>query len=424
MATITLDYTPAERQTAGIGRLTREVAKALLALRTRHEFRLFVMGRERTADRRPQTVDRRPQTADGRPPTTGGRNSAAVSGPRSAVGAVIRTPIIRTPLSDRNLHRLWFRLGLRLPVENLCGPCDLYHATDFVLPPTRPRTRTVLTVHDLTFERDPGSAVPSLLTFLRRVVPASARRAHHIVADSYATARDLTELYQIPPDKITTVHSGVDFRFTTLTRGTAAQESREIREKYKLGPQPYLLCVGTLQKRKNHLNLVRAFAKVLRDWPAGPPPNLVISGGRGWLYEEVVAEVAALGLGQSVNFIGFADDADLPTLYRHARAFAFPSLYEGFGLPLLEAMASGVPVVTSNVSSLPEVVGQTGLMVDPYDVDALAAGLDKALRDEHWRAFAIQAGQKRAQQFTWRRAAEQLLEVYDKALGVPIEGRS
>ena len=402
MANITLDYTPAERQTAGIGRLTREVTKALLSLRTRHEFRLFVMGRGPTADHKPPTVDK------GKP--------APVSGRLPAV-----SPIIRTPLSDRNLHRLWFRLGLRLPVENLCGSCDVYHATDFVLPPTRPRTRTVLTVHDLTFERDPGSAVPSLLTFLRRVVPASARRAHHIVADSYATARDLTELYQIPPDKITTIHSGVDFRFTTLTRGTAAQESREIREKYKLGPQPYLLCVGTLQKRKNHLNLVRAFARVLRDWPAGPPPNLVISGGRGWLYEEVVAEVAALGLGQQVNFIGFADDVDLPALYRHARAFAFPSLYEGFGLPLLEAMASGVPVVTSNVSSLPEVVGQTGLMVDPYDVEALAAGLDKALRDEHWRAFAMEAGQKRAQQFTWRRAAEQLLEVYDKALGATVQ---
>ncbi|MBP7602008.1 MAG: glycosyltransferase, partial [Thermoflexales bacterium] len=213
MATITLDYTPAERQTAGIGRLTREVAKALLALRTRHEFRLFVMGRAPMVDRGPRTADR--------------SKLAAVSG-RPSVAK--QQPIVRTTWSDRNLHRLWFRLGLRLPVENLCGPCDLYHATDFVLPPTRPRTRTVLTVHDLTFERDPGSAVPSLLTFLRRVVPASARRAHHIVADSHATARDLTELYQIPPDKITTVHSGVDFRFTTLTRGTAAQESREIRE--------------------------------------------------------------------------------------------------------------------------------------------------------------------------------------------------
>ncbi len=394
MATITLDYTPAERQSAGIGRLTREATRALLALKTRHEFRLFVMGRF-PLDRGPQTAVRAQAT---------------------------ESAIVRTSLTDRWLHRIWFRLRLHYPVENLCGRTDIYHATDFVLPPTRRPTRTVLTVHDLTFERDPGSAVPSLLAFLRRVVPASARRAHQIVADSYATARDLTELYEIPPDKITTIHSGVDFRFTTLSRGIAELEARAVREKYKIGPEPYVLCVGTLQKRKNHLNLVRAFARLLRDWPAGPAaPNLVISGGRGWLYADVVAEVSALGLGERVRFTGFVDEADLPALYRHARAFAFPSLYEGFGLPLLEAMASGVPVVTSNVSSLPEVVGQAGVMVDPYDVDALAAGLAKALRDENWRSFAIVAGQKRAQMFTWRRAAEQLLEVYDKALGVPVD---
>lgn len=390
MATITLDYTPAERQTAGIGRLTREVARALLAMKTRHAFRLFVMGAA---------------------PAEGGQR-AAVRGPGSPAA------LVRTALTDRWLHRLWFRLRAPLTVETLCGETDIYHATDFVLPPTRKRTKTVLTVHDLTFERDPGSAVPSLLAFLRRVVPASARRAHHIVADSHATARDLTELYGIPPQKITTIHSGVDFRFSTLPRGTAELESRAIRDRYALGPAPYVLCVGTLQKRKNHLNLVRAFARMLGEWPSDETrPNLVISGGKGWLYEDVVAEVDALGLREQVRFTGFADDADLPALYRHALAFAFPSLYEGFGLPLLEAMASGVPVVTSNVSSLPEVVGQAGLQVDPYDVDALAVALARACRDAGWRAYAIEAGQKRAQAFTWRRAAEQLLEVYDKALG-------
>ncbi|MBX7214263.1 MAG: glycosyltransferase family 4 protein [Thermoflexales bacterium] len=394
MADITLDYTPAERQSAGIGRLTREVTRALLAARTRHRFRLFVMGQ-----------------------------APAGAGMSPANGLPAKTPLTRTRLTDRWLHRLWFRLRLPLPVEMLSGATDLYHATDFTLPPTRPRTRTVLTVHDLTFERDPGSAVPTLLAFLRRVVPASARRADHIVADSHATARDLTELYGIPPAKITTIHSGVDARFSPLPRGTREQESRALRERYQLGDDPYTLCVGTLQKRKNHLNLVRAFGRVLADWPAGErAPLLVISGGKGWLYEETLAEVAALGLGERVRFIGFADDADLPALYRHARAFAFPSLYEGFGLPVLEAMACGTPVVTSNVSSLPEVAGNAGLMVDPYDVPALAAAVTRALRDENWRAFAGEAGQRRAQTFTWRRAAEQLLEVYDRALGArPLE---
>ena len=160
MPRITIDYTPAAHQSAGIGRLTREVTRALLALSAPHEYTLFCMGR-----------------------------AAPPSLPPGA-------RFVATPLTDRWLHRIWFRARLPLPVDALAGPADLYHATDFLLPPTFAR-RTVLTVHDLTFERDPGSAAPTLLRFLQRVVPASARRASHVVADSHATARDLTELRDI-----------------------------------------------------------------------------------------------------------------------------------------------------------------------------------------------------------------------------------
>lgn len=387
MARITIDYTPAVHQRAGIGRLTRELTQAVLTQgaltqASPHQFKLFVMG----------------DAAEVRQ-----MESAAVS-------------VQGSPISDRWFHRVWFKANLPLPVQWFAGPCDLYHATDFVLPPTLPNTPTVLTVHDLSFERDPGSAVPSLLSFLRKVVPASARRASHIVADSHATARDLTDLYGIAPDKITTIHSGVHARFHVAA--DSPDEPAHIRARYQLGDAPYVLAVGTMQPRKNHLGLVRAFAKLTSH--SGQKANLVISGGKGWLYDNVADEVQRLGLSERVKFIGYADDADLPALYRTASVFAFPSLYEGFGLPLLEAMASGVPVVTSNVSSLPEVAGEVGLLINPHDVNALAAALDQALHDEVWRTQAIAAGLARAQQFTWERAAEQLLDVYARTLKISV----
>jgi glycosyltransferase involved in cell wall biosynthesis len=372
MARILIDYTPAVRQSAGIGRLTREVTSALSELSSPHQFTLFCMGKS---------------------------------------GAPAQTPFANrvTPLTDRWLHRIWFRANVAVPVELFARErCDLYHATDFVLPPTLRGVKTVLTVHDLTFERDPDSAVPTLLNFLRRVVPASARRADHIIADSFATAHDLQELYRVPADKITVIHSGVHPRFSPAPAVSA------IRSKYNLGDEPFALTVGTMQKRKNHLTLVRAFARMIER--ASQPIKLVIAGGKGWLYDEVLREIEKLNLQSRVKLIGFVDDADLPDLYRASRTFAFPSLYEGFGLPLLEAMACGVPVISSNVSSLPEVVGDAGLQVPPTDIGALSDALYTASFDEAWRVAAIARGIERAKQFSWHTAAQQLLAVYDRVL--------
>jgi glycosyltransferase involved in cell wall biosynthesis len=203
-------------------------------------------------------------------------------------------------------------------------------------------------------------------------------------------------------------------RFSPQVQGN--DEPERIRGKYQLGAGPFILTVGTLQRRKNHLTLVRAFAELLRSPAASPELRLVIAGGKGWLYDDVVAEVRALGLQERVCFMGFVDEVDLPALYRTAAVFAFPSLYEGFGLPPLEALACGVPVVTSNASSLPEVVGDAGLMVDPMDVQGLAAALACALADPAWRAEAVTRGTQRAAQFTWQRAAQQLLAVYEQVL--------
>lgn len=383
MARITLDYTAAIHQSAGIGRLTRELVRALLKLESAHRFTLFVMGRP---------------------------------GPEVPLSNLLRTrdlPLRVTRLSDRWLYRLWFRLRLPLAVQWLSGSCDLYHATDFVLPPLWRGTKSVLTVHDLSFERDPDSAPPRLLPFLKRVVPDSVRRATHIIADSHATARDLVDLYGVPPEKITVIHSGVDARFSP-PRDTLLDRRRTeyVLQRYRLRP-PFVLTVGTLQRRKNHARLVEAFAHIAaRD----PNVSLVIAGGKGWLYDDVHQTIARLGLQARVHFTGFVEDADLPYVYRLAAVFAFPSLYEGFGLPPLEAMACGVPVVTSNTSSLPEVVGDAGLMVDPKDVRALAAALEQALFDESWRRQSIERGLARARQFSWERAAQQLLATYEQIL--------
>lgn len=383
MARITIDCTPALHQSAGIGRLTREVVRALLQLDTPHCFTLFCMGRP---------------------------GAPAMATLSRWASLTPRVSLAVTPLTDRWLYQLWHRARLPAPIELFAGRGDLYHATDFVLPPVTPGKRTVLTVHDLSFERAPDATPPQLLRFLKRVVPQSVRRAGHVIADSQATARDLTVLYDVQPDRITVIYSGVDERFRPLDAPQIGARRAPLPD-----GMPFVLTVGTLQPRKNHLTLVRAFARIARRLP---DLQLVIAGGKGWMYDQVTAEVTRLNLGERVRFIGFVDDADLPDLYRAARVFAFPSLYEGFGLPPLEAMACGVPVVVSNASSLPEVVGDAGLLVEPLDVDGLAEALIRAVTDEAWRAQAIARGLARARQFTWRRSAEQLLAVYDAVLTV------
>jgi glycosyltransferase involved in cell wall biosynthesis len=249
---------------------------------------------------------------------------------------------------------------------------------------------------------------------LNDVVPPSVARANHILADSQATKDDLVELYQAPSDKISVLYSGVDSRFSPeKTRG----EEERVRRRYKLGHQPFILGVGALHPRKNYSRLISAFAQIAdvsrRLDGRSINHNLVIVGKQGWLYDSIVADAARLGIRTRLIFPGFADDEDLPALYRTSELFVFPSLYEGFGLPPLEAMACGTPVVTSNVSSLPEVVGDAGLTVDPTDVHALADAMSRALQDSQLRQRMIDRGLKRAAEFTWLRSARQLRQLYE-----------
>jgi glycosyltransferase involved in cell wall biosynthesis len=367
------DATPAVRQGGGIGRYTRELLRALAAADGAIQYQLFYAS-----------------------PLGAPRHSLPVLPPNFTVR--------RLPFDDVWFARVWHRAQLPFPVEWITGPVDLFHSPDFTLPPTRRGTRTLLTVHDLSFARDPESAVPVLRAYLNQVVPRSVARASHVLADSQATRADLIELYGTPPEKISVLYSGVNEVFQPVRDPAMLQA---VRGRYALGPAPFILAVGTLQPRKNYARLIQAFA-LLRE----PDLRLVIAGGRGWLYDSIFAEVDRLGLGQRVLFPGFVADPDLPALYSAASVLAYPSTYEGFGLPILEAFACGTPVVTSTASSLPEVAGQAALLVAPTDTDALAQALRIALSDTAVRTRLIEAGQERARLFSWDKSARALLSLY------------
>lgn len=382
---IGLDYTSAATQGAGIGRYTRELVHALLALPSPHHYSFFYAS--------PKRID-------------------------ESEFRIQNSEIKRLPVHDKWLMRLWHRLRIPLPVELVIGKVDLFHSPDFTLPPTLPHVPTLLTVHDLSFIRDPDSAWPSLRAFLNQAVPRSVKRASHVLADSLATKNDLIELFDTPADKITVLYSGVDARFAPIHDRALLDR---VCTKYSI-PQPFILSVGTLQPRKNYGRLIQAFAQLINEPHPSTPfhsaqdaqrdLHLVIAGGKGWMLDDILNQVKAFGLENRVHFPGFVDDADLPALYSAAELFVYVSLYEGFGLPLLEAMACGTPVIGSNTSSLPEVIGDAGLQVDPRSVAAIAHALTTMLAPSDLRERSIAGGVDRARLFTWERAARELLAIY------------
>jgi len=369
------DATPAVRQGGGIGRYTRELLRALAEIDRTTQFRLFY--------------------------------ASAAGAPGDSLPALpANFSVRRLPFDDIWLARVWHRAQAPLPVEWITGRLDLFHSPDFTLPPTRRGTRTLLTVHDLSFVRDPESAVPVLRAYLNRVVPRSVARADHVLADSLATRADLMDIYSTPPEKISVLYSGVNEVFQPVRNAAVL---RAVRARYGLGDALFILAVGTLQPRKNYTRLVQAFAQL-----AAPDVNLVIAGGKGWMFDAIFAEVERCRLSQRVIFPGFVDDQDLPALYSAAAVLAYPSTYEGFGLPILEAFACGTPVVTSTASCLPEVAGDAALLVPPADVAALAEALQRAYADTETRNRLIKAGEARVRQFSWRASARQLVELYER----------
>ncbi len=318
------------------------------------------------------------------------------------------------------LARLWTHL--RLSREMQVAPPDALFVPAHVLPLIHPR-RSVVTIHDLGFQYYPEAHTLFQNLYLRWSTRYNAQAAARVVADSEATRRDLLRTYHIPEDKIVVAYPGRDERLAMVKEPKLLDAARA---RYGLSKR-YLLYVGTLHPRKNLVRLVRAFSAVLgattsmseRTGDSGFEGDcalqLVLAGQKGWLYEEIFAEVRKLNLQDRVVFTGYVPDADLPSLLSGALVFAFPSLYEGFGLPVLEAMACGTPVICSNLSSLPEVGGDAALLVDPLDVEALAAALSQIITDEGLRTTLVERGFEQVQRFSWRRCASQVLEVLEDA---------
>ena len=371
---IGIDFTAAA-QPAGIGRYTRSLVGALAAQFPSDRFTLLA-------------------------PRDAARALAASTTPLRLLeqsNVTLRT----LPFSERTLTRLWQRLRLPLFADLLAGGADVFYAPDFALPPLR-RAPGVITVHDLSYRFFPKSYPASLRGYLERVVPRSAARARLVLADSASTQRDLAATYGVDGTKISVLYSGVDPVFQPVAAGAArAAVMRRCGIAY-----PYFLSVGTIQPRKNIDRIVAAMRAVVA---AGLPHRLVHVGRPGWLYERILDAPRQYDVAERVRFLTDVEaDEDLAALYSGATAFVFPSLYEGFGLPVLEAMACGTPVITGNTSSLPEVAGDAAILVDPTDVTAIGQALVTLASDERRRGQLAGAGRERAAHFSWERAADEL----------------
>ena len=370
---IGLEITAAVQQSGGIGRYVREMLSALSDIDQSNQYRLFYASKNRS-------------------------NHTVLDLPENF-------RVRQLPMNDIWLARIWQRIRLPLPVELITGSLDIYHSPDFTLPPTLSDIPTLLTVHDLSFLRTPESAAPGLRGYLEVAVKRSVKLATHVLADSQSTKDDLIELYATPEDKITVLYAGVSSAFHPVTD---SNQLMKVRKHYKLGEKPFVLSVGTLQPRKNHVTLIKAFEQALSD----SEYNLVLAGGQGWSYEEVHELVRSRGLQHRVLFPGFVADEDLSALYSSADVMAFPSLYEGFGLPVLEAMACGVPVLASNTSCLPEVAGGAAVFVNPKNVEAMSDALLKLVSNVDLRKTLREKGFERVEQFRWQSSAVKLLGVY------------
>lgn len=372
---IAIDYTAAIRQGAGVGQYVRNLVDALLAEDHDNQYTLLTSGR----------------------PT---KEHPFPTGPN------VRGRSIFIP--DRYLNILWYRWRLPLNATLFSGQVDIYHGPDFALPPLGKKLRKVVTVHDLAFLEHPEYAVPELVTYLKKIVPEAVAAADVVAAVSEATRQGLMQHFHTPAEKITVVPIGVASHFRRITDPILLGATQH---KYGL-KHPLVLGVGTLEPRKNHLNLIKAFARATRT--KNGPAMLAIAGGKGWLYEETQRVVADLKLENKVRFLGRVSDLELITLYSMADIFAFPSFFEGFGIPPLEAMACGAPIITSDTSSLPEVVGDAAILVNPHDIDALSHAITRLIDNEGLREELRQKGFQRIQHFSWPQTARKMLAVYQR----------
>jgi glycosyltransferase involved in cell wall biosynthesis len=328
-------------------------------------------------------------------------------------------------LQDFKIPNRFFFVGARYfgqpKIDKLLGGLDIYFNPHFFVAPLSRQCKKVITFHDLSFER-----YPNFFSWRKRLwqkflmnTRQEAKRADKIIAVSQSTKEDLVNLYGVEPEKITVVYSGVGEQFRPMD--SEQRTTDHIRKKYNL-PEKFILYFGTIEPRKNLVGLIKAFellkAKLQIAKPSQAYPNskfkLVIAGAEGWLYQDIFKAARESKCSQDIIFTGFIEEADKPYLYNLAELFVYPSFFEGFGFPPLEAMACGLPTIVSCNSSLPEVVDQAALMIDSSNIDELAWVMEMALTDHNLRQRLIQKGIEQARKFSWQRCAEKTLKVLTK----------
>jgi glycosyltransferase involved in cell wall biosynthesis len=305
-------------------------------------------------------------------------------------------------------HTPLVRIPLTLSAELRRRPVDLLHV-QYTAPPLAP-CAVVATIHDLSFEHLPDTFKRRSRAQLRLTVRRTARMAGAVIAPSEFSRRDLIETYHLPPERVKRTPLAAAPHFAPVRD---IRERQRVRELYGIRPD-YILAVGAIQPRKNLVRLVEAYADLRRRRSQAKLPQLVLVGKRGWLYGETLSAARRHSRDGDIHFAGYVPEGNLPALYTDALCFVYPSYFEGFGLPPLEAMQCGAPVIAGNRTSLPEVVGEAGLLVDPFDMEALSAALGRLVDDAGLRIELRRRGLERSRLFSWRETARLTLEVYEQ----------
>ena len=377
MMRIAFDATGIPRLMAGAAVYTCELARALAAVDSENEYVIFARGTH---------FDDLPAMRPG-----------------------VRVLKVRAP--SRPLRLLWEQTVLPWRLRQL--RIDVLHSPHHTTPLAPCGYRRVVTFHDLTFFLLPERYPTTRRLYFQTMTRLSARVAAAVIVPSEAVKGDVMRILGLPRERVFVIPEAAGPAFHP--QDAVAIEA--VRRRYGL-EGPFLLSVGSLEPGKNRERLLQAFARLRAR---GLTHTLVVAGQRAWRYEGEAPLAQQLGLADSVRFLGHVPQADLPALYSAAEVFVFPSLYEGFGLPALEALACGTPVVSSNVSALPEVVGDAALQVPPLDVEALTDAMERLLRDDGLRSDLRERGLARAAQFSWEKAARQTVEVYQRVVGVSKE---
>lgn len=372
---VAIDFRSTIGQPAGIGRFTNNLVKQIALLDTRNNYVLYSFYPIKPAREIGELIKKHPNFS-------------------------LKT----NPVPGRIMRYLWDYF--KIPIEFSIGEVDIIHIMDFLIPKIR-KAKLIVTIHDISSILFPQWHTRYTKRWVRNRIHLAKEKADRIIVDSIHTKKDLVQTLGVSEDLITVIYGGVGEQFQPIKDQEILKRVKKrcrIRDKY-------LLFLGTLEPRKNIPGLIRAFHKIKNRFS---DYQLVIAGKKGWKFQEIFKTVEELKLEDRVIFTGYLPEEDIPSLYSGAELFVYPTLYEGFGFPPLEDMACGTPVITSNLSSLPEVVGEAGILIDPNDIDELSQAMESVLSDENLKRELRAKGLRQAAKFSWEKCAQETLKVYQE----------